>query len=63
MRRRTIAIASSIAALSLATAPIAAASADQHKSPDPTRDRSHQVEKKTEKNSRDGKHIELRSRR
>ena len=62
MRRRTIAIASSIAALSLATAPLAAASADQHNSAIPPRP-LHQVEKKTEKHSRDGKHIEARSRR
>jgi hypothetical protein len=44
MRKRTIAVLCSAAALSLTVAPIAAASTD-HKSPDTKRDRTHHIDK------------------
>lgn len=63
MKRRTIAIAASIATLSLAAAPLAAASTDTHRGPEPTRDRSHHVEKRgINKQSRD-RHLEVAGRR
>lgn len=53
MRKRTIAVATSIATLSLAAAPFAAASTDKHRSPDKKFEKKHHVEKSSRDHSRD----------
>lgn len=57
MKKRTIAIVGSVAALSLTAAPLAAASSSDHASHGSSRDRAHHVEKR----SIDRRHADPRS--